>query len=96
MTGITGVAVLPPNASRPWTSSAGRPMDLQSDFRDLLASFNASGVEYLVVGGRAHDTACATAIPASTSSTPSTVCPATFSSAAAIWPPCSSVAVSKA
>jgi len=28
-------------------------MDLQPDFRDLLASFNASGVEYLVVGGYA-------------------------------------------
>lgn len=26
-------------------------MDLQPDFRELLASFNAHGVEYLVVGG---------------------------------------------
>ena len=28
-------------------------MDIQSDFGELLASFNASGVEYLVVGGYA-------------------------------------------
>lgn len=28
-------------------------MELQSDFRDLLASFNARGVEYLIVGGYA-------------------------------------------
>ena len=28
-------------------------MELQSDFRDLLASFDAAGVEYLVVGGYA-------------------------------------------
>jgi len=28
-------------------------MDLQPDFRDLLASFSARGVEYLIVGGYA-------------------------------------------
>jgi len=36
-----------------WNNSAPSTMEVQKDFKELLASFNAHGVEYLIVGGYA-------------------------------------------
>lgn len=41
------------NASAPLNFSDGSAMEIQKDFRDLLALFNELGVEYLIVGAYA-------------------------------------------
>lgn len=38
---------------RQWSTCVGNSMEIQPDFRELLASFNAHRVEFVVVGGYA-------------------------------------------
>jgi len=49
----TGVPVLHPSGLPPWRCFADNTMDVQPDFRDLLALLNEHRVEYLIVGGYA-------------------------------------------
>lgn len=49
----TGVPVLPLNGLPPWRLFAVNTMEVQSDFRDLLALLNEHKVEYLIIGGYA-------------------------------------------
>jgi hypothetical protein len=49
----TGVPVLPLNGLPPWSFSAVNTMEVQPDFRELLALLNEHKVEYLIVGGYA-------------------------------------------
>ena len=49
----TGVPDLPLNGLPPWRRSAVNTMEVQPDFRDLLALLNEHKVEYLIVGGYA-------------------------------------------
>ncbi len=49
----TGGPGLPPNESPPWRSFVINTMEVQPDFRDLLALLNEHKVEYLIVGGYA-------------------------------------------
>ena len=49
----TGCPGLPLNGSPPWRSFVINTMEVQPDFRDLLALLNEHKVEYLIVGGYA-------------------------------------------
>lgn len=49
----SGVLVRPLNGLQPWRFCAANTMDVQPDFRDLLALLNEHKVEYLIVGGYA-------------------------------------------
>ena len=48
-----GVLVHPPNGLPPWRRCATKAMEVQPDFRDVLALLNEHKVEYLIVGGYA-------------------------------------------
>lgn len=50
---ITGSVVPSRNDSRPWSDCAVKSPEVQRDFRECLASFNAARVSYLVVGAYA-------------------------------------------
>ena len=49
----TGFPARPKNVLPPWNNSAPNTMEVQKDFKELLTSFNAHGVEYVIVGGYA-------------------------------------------
>ena len=49
----TGVRVQPLKELPPWRFSGVNTMEVQPDFRDLLALLNEHKVEYLIVGGYA-------------------------------------------
>ena len=49
----TGALVRYPSDCPPWRSFAANTMEVQPDFRDLLALLNEHKVEYLIVGGYA-------------------------------------------
>ena len=38
------------NESMPWRLYADKPMNVQPDFRELLALFNERKIEYIIVG----------------------------------------------
>ena len=48
-----GAARPPSNDSQQWNFYGGRTMEIQQDFKELLALFNEHKVKYLVVGGYA-------------------------------------------
>jgi hypothetical protein len=41
------------SGSKPWKSYAGGFMEIQKDFKEFFALFNAHKVEYVIVGGYA-------------------------------------------
>lgn len=49
----TGAPDLPLNGLPPWRRFAVNTLEVQPDFRDLLALLNEHKVEYLIVGGYA-------------------------------------------
>lgn len=53
LTAKTNTCAVRRTASPPWSVCAGRPMELQSDYAELLELFNEHKVKYLVVGAYA-------------------------------------------
>ena len=48
-----GAGVMHRNESMPWRLYADKPMNVQPDFRELLALFNERKIEYIIVGAYA-------------------------------------------